>query len=140
MFGIDDAIANATKLIDDIVTRVWPDATLIEQEKIKQVTMQIENEYNSLFAQLKINEEEAKNPNIFVSGWRPLCGWIGAGTLLYNGIFLSILNWLCTIFGIPLLPSIPAEAANNILYALLGLGGYRSVEKINKVDTKRVGK
>ena len=31
-----------------------------------------------------VNANEAENPNLFVSGWRPAIGWVGAAGLTYQ--------------------------------------------------------
>ena len=140
MFGIDDAIAAVSKLADDAITRIWPDATESEKAKIAAVTAEMEAQTNLVLAQLRINEVEAASPHWFVAAWRPAIGWVGVLSLLYSGIGISLLTYIGAFWGIPPLPSIDPTVATNILYGLLGIGGMRTAEKIKDVATKRIGK
>jgi len=140
MFGIDDAITAVSNLAKDIVDRVWPDATIIEKAKIDQVAKQMEIEYSSVLAQLKINEVEAASPHWFVAAARPAAMWVGVLSLFYSGLGVAIFTWVAGCFGLPPFPIIDPTAANNILMGLLGLGAARSVEKIKGVDTKKIGR
>lgn len=136
MFGIDDAIANGAKLIDDIVTRIWPDATEVEKAKLAQVTQQIQNEYSLVLQQLKINEAEAQNPHLFVAGGRPAVIWVGVASLTYTGLLQPLLGWVAACFGWPLPPVPTNEALNTLLFGLLGIGGMRTAEKLKGVATR----
>jgi len=92
-------------------------------------------------SQLKINEAEASNPNLFVSGWRPFIGWICGGALFYQYIFLPL--------GVYIASFISTAAVTNILNApkldgnlwelmigMLGMGALRSFEKMKGVASK----
>jgi hypothetical protein len=140
MFGIDDAIAAIGKLADDVVTRIWPDATEVEKAKIAQVASEMQAQTNLILEQLKINEVEAASPHWFVAAWRPAVGWVGVLTLLYSGIGISIATYIGAFWGIPPLPMIDPTVATNILYGLLGIGGMRTAEKIKDVATKKIGR
>ena len=136
MFGIDDAIGAVATLADNVVKRVWPDATEIEKAKLAQATQALANEYNLILGQLKINEVEAASGNFFVAGARPAIMWICAITLLYSGVGISFLTWVGAFWGWPPLPIVDAATTNNVLMGLLGLGTMRTVEKINGVARK----
>lgn len=138
MFGIDDAIAAGSKLVDDIVTRIWPDATEIEKAKLAQATQEIQNQYALVIGQLDINKVEAASPHWFVAGGRPAAIWVGVLSLLYSGIGISFLSWLALCAGLPPLPPFTDTTANTILMGLLGLGGMRTAEKLKGVETKKV--
>lgn len=92
-------------------------------------------------SQLKVNEMEAQNPNLFVSGWRPFIGWICGGALFYQYIFLPLGVYIASFFS--------ASAVTNILNApkldgnlwelmigMLGMGALRSFEKFKGVAAK----
>jgi hypothetical protein len=141
MFGIDDAIAAGSKLIDDIVTRIWPDATEVEKAKLAQLSSQIQNEYNLVLAQLKVNEIEAANPHVFVAGWRPFIGWIGGLGLGYELLFKPIVNGLLLVFGMnPFFPGVDINLLQTVVGGILGLGLARTWEKTKDVATSQIGK
>ncbi|UOF79331.1 holin [Caudoviricetes sp.] len=138
MFGIDDAVAAVSTLADTVVKRIWPDATLVEKARIDQVVAEMQNEYNMVLGQLKINEVEAAHPSMFVAGARPAVMWVGVATMFYSGIGVSLLTWIGSFFGVPPLPLIDPTASTNILYGMLGLGAARTVEKVKGVATSQI--
>ena len=91
----------------------------------------MEIEFAATKAQTDINLEEAKNPNLFVSGWRPYIGWVCGTALLWQMMGSSIFEWVVKICGKDLQPpTMDTAGLISILIALLGLGGYRTVEKL----------
>ena len=44
-------------------------------------------------AQTRINEVEAQHKSVFVSGWRPWCGWVCGFALAWNYIIQPIAAW-----------------------------------------------
>lgn len=140
MFGIDDAISSVSNLASTVVSRVWPDATIVEKAKLDQIAMEMTNEYNLVIGQLEINKIEAGNNSFFVAGARPAAMWVGVLSLFYMGIGGSLLSWLVVCFNLPPLPVINDHAATDLLMGLLGLGGLRSFDKFKGIDTKTIGK
>jgi hypothetical protein len=123
MFGIGDAVAAGIKVLDKFVAD--PDAKIKAEAELR----------NALFAldakQAEINTAEASNPNVFVSGWRPAIGWIGAGGLAYHFILRPIfvgLGWT----SLPTLDGMLFE----LIFAMLGFGGLRTYEKLKGVAAK----
>lgn len=85
-------------------------------------------------AQSEINLEEAKNSNIFVSGWRPAIGWVCAGGFAWTYIFAPLLTWGLAVFGIEYgLPQVNADGLMQLTLGMLGLAGLRSFEKTKGV-------
>lgn len=139
MFGIDDAIAQGTKLIDDVVTRIWPDATEIEKAKLAQTAQEIQNQYSVILGQLDVNKAEAQNPHVFVAGARPYILW-GLGTSLIMAANYWFISWIALCFGLPPVPVPDTGMASAIVTTLLGVAGLRSYDKAKGTDTKRIGK
>ena len=106
-FGIDDAIAAGLKVLDKFI----PDPA--EKAKAEAALRQDLMQWDK--AQTDVNAVEAANPNIFVSGWRPMIGWIGAAGLAYQYVFRP----LATGYG----------SLMELVVGLLGFGGMRSWEK-----------
>lgn len=85
-------------------------------------------------AQIAVNQAEAANPNLFVSGARPAAIWICDLGLLYVFIVRPLLTWLSPSIGLTALPpDIDGNALMTLIMALLGLGGYRTYEKAKGV-------
>ena len=134
---IGDAIAG---VIGQIITRVWPDesqkaAALLELEKLKQAGefKAIDAELEAMRQQTAVNQVEAANPDRFVSGWRPAVGWVCASALAWHYIGRPVASWVLLMSGggQPI-PEVELGDLFVILCGLLGLGGLRTVEKLNK--------
>jgi hypothetical protein len=81
-------------------------------------------------AQTDINLEEAKNPNLFVSGWRPFIGWVCGLALGWQFIGVSLFDWIVRLMKVEVqAPALNTEGLITILLAMLGLGGMRTFEK-----------
>lgn len=98
--------------------------------------------------QLEVNKAEAQNPSVFVAGWRPSIGWIGAIALAYQFILYPLLLWVWAILEAKsLVPSgaraplpLQADMLFAIVTGMLGIAGMRSYEKVKGAETTRIGK
>lgn len=135
-FGIDDAIAAVSNLASTVVTRVWPDATEIEKQKLIQATVEIQNEYNLILGQIDINKIEASNTNWLVSGWRPFVGWVCGFSLAYAAIIEPLARFVATVgFAyVGIFPIIDTTITLQVLLGMLGFGAMRTAEK--HIETK----
>lgn len=115
-FGIDDAVAAGLQVLNKFI----PDpAAKAQAEAELRSSLQAWDK-----AQTDVNAVEASNPNIFVSGWRPMIGWIGAAGLAYQYVFRPLGVGFYGI-GLPPLDGSLME----LVVGLLGFGGMRSWEK-----------
>lgn len=129
MFGIDDAISAGLKVLDKFI----PDPA----EKAKAETALRESLMQWDGMQAKVNEAEAQNPNLFVSGWRPFIGWVCGSALAYTYMIAPFLMYISDLAGHPL-PKPPTLDGflGELVLALLGLGGLRTFEKVKGVSSK----
>jgi len=136
MFGIDDAIAAVSGLADDIIKRVWPDATEIEKTKLAQAMQEMENQYKVVLGQLEINKVEAASPSLFVSGWRPFIGWGCGFGLVYASTIDPIARFIAMVVFhyIGAFPVVDTTITLQVLLGMLGLGTMRMVEKVKGVN------
>ena len=121
-------IGPATKLIGKFVR----DKDKAAQLSHDIATMAEKHAQELALAQIKLNTEEAKG-NWFQSSWRPLVGWICALSLGINFMVAPI----CSGFGITI-PQADMSVMMPLLLGMLGIGGLRSLDKIKKVDTKKL--
>ena len=79
----------------------------------------------------EINKIEAAHKSVFVVGWRPFIGWVCGLALFYNFIARDLMVWALALTGgdVPP-PPLHLDVLTTILYALLGLGGMRTFEKL----------
>lgn len=130
MIGID-AIAN---LVSTAVDKIFPDANIEAQAKADALKAQLTEELQATMGQLEINKIEAGSSSIWVSGWRPAVGWVGATGYGYEMLIRPLINGMLVSFGFPpAFPTIEVEALSTLLFGLLGFGAYRTVEKIKGV-------
>jgi len=117
-------IGAAATAVKEVVGMFFPDKT--EQEK-----QQIAFTLAVIQTQTDTNKEEAKNPSVFVSGWRPGVGWVCVTACGWNWIGLPVVKLALEIAGHPIALS-PADLTEMlpILMGMLGLGGLRTIEKL----------
>jgi hypothetical protein len=77
--------------------------------------------------QAEIGKMEAQHRSVFVAGWRPFIGWVCGTGLGFVFVFNPIIQWITGQAG----PSMPTEAMMTLVVSLLGLAGYRTVEKVS---------
>lgn len=87
-------------------------------------------------AQIELNKVEASHKNLFVAGWRPFIGWVSGVAVAYQFILRDLLSYVITLFNPEYLspPSLDIDQLISILIAMLGMAGYRTYEKIKKVQ------
>lgn len=129
--GLDiTGIGAVSDAVTTIVNKIWPDKS--EQEK-----QEIAGAFSLLQGQLAINQVEAANPSIFVSGWRPACGWCCLGVIVYHAAFMPFLGFLCNAVGHPVaLPTVDPTLLSTVTEVLFALIGARSFEKYQGVARK----
>lgn len=133
-FGIDDAVAVGLKLID----KWFPSQAEKDKAKLDLLQMQQAGEFKWLEAlgksdegQVSINVEEAKSESLFKSGWRPYIGWVCGGGLSYQLLIRPIGTWIAgNCCGWQPMPSLEMDTLMTLLFGLLGLGAYRTYEKV----------
>ena len=138
------AFAAFLPLISKVVDLVIPDPNKAAEAKLKAAEMAQKGELAVLDAelrlamgQLEINKEEAKNPSLWVSGWRPFVGWVGASGLAYAAILEPLARFVATLSGYTgAFPLLDTTITMQILFAILGVGGLRSFEKAKGVAAK----
>ena len=123
-------IGSAADLASTVINKIWPDKSEQEKQQLAAAVMVIQG-------QLDINKAEAANPSMFVSGWRPFVGWVCGAGCAWNWVGLPMAKFAAAYFGHALTIS-PADLSEMLplLFGLLGLGGLRTVEKINGVAAK----
>lgn len=94
-----------------------------------------EHDIKLQMAQIEVNKEEAKNTNWFISGWRPAAGWVCVFGLAYAAVVEPLIRFVAmVIFGYTgQFPALDIMLLGEILFGLLGLGAYRTVERIKGV-------
>lgn len=94
-----------------------------------------------LTGQMEVNKTEAAHASVFVAGWRPACGWIGAAAMGYQFLVYPMLVWLWALMQargwvsaeLNPPPMLDTDALWVILTGMLGIAGARTFEKVRGV-------
>jgi len=120
-----------------VIDRIWPDPTQAAAAKLELIKLQQNGELAAMAGQLEINKVEAGSTSLFVSGWRPFIGWVCGSACAWNWIGLKIALFAAAYIGHPLnLASADLSEMMPVLLGMLGIGGLRTIEKINGVAAK----
>jgi hypothetical protein len=122
--------------VSQLVNKFVPDrdAQIKIQAELQRQLIQIEAD--SAKAQAEINNTEAANSNLFVSGWRPCVGWVCATAFAWQFVGQPGFSFFYTLITKQPAPvvALDHDALNTVLVGLLGLGGFRSWEKVKGVS------
>lgn len=121
-------LGSVADLANNVINKIWPDKSDQEKQQLAAAVTLVQG-------QLSVNQAEASNPNVFVSGWRPFIGWVCGAALVYHYILRPMLPWLLAMLGKPVPPIPPLDMGDliTILLGMLGLGSLRSFEKTKGV-------
>ena len=123
LFGVGEVAG----LANTVINKLWPDKTEQEKQELAAAVMVVQG-------QIDTNKEEAKSPSVFLSGWRPFIGWVCGMACAWNWIGLKVALFIAAYLG-KNLNITPADITEMmpVLLGMLGLGGMRTVEKIQGV-------
>ena len=131
-------------LIGKVVDNVIPDKDKQNQLKFELAKIADEaanRDHELMLGQIEVNKEEAKNPNWFVSGWRPAVGWVCVTAFAYSFVLFPFLSFLAVLNGFKgELPTVSTSDLMIILTGMLGFGGIRSFDKIKGVAVVETGR
>lgn len=114
-------------ILNGWLERLFPDP----QERAKQLQALVEVAQAADAAQLAVNQVEAANSNLFVSGWRPFIGWVCGVAFCYHFVLQPLLAFVLANAGHKVdLPQFNMDELSTVLMGMLGLGGLRTIEKI----------
>jgi len=133
LFGIGSIIDAVGKVAGDLVTT--------EKERLEMALREKELDQRLDLAQIEVNKSEAQHSSLFVAGWRPAIGWIGAAAMAYQFLLYPMLVWAWTwMQGIGWIPNelkpppvLDSDQLWVILSGILGIAGMRSFEKTKGV-------
>lgn len=127
------------KALERVGNHFFPDPVQKAEYDLKVAEMaqkgdfkDVESMLASDAGQVQVNVEEAKSPDILKSGWRPAAGWVCVAGLAYqflvqplgSWVFANALDWSGA-------PSLEVESLMTLLFGLLGLGYYRTRERLS---------
>ena len=129
-----------------LIDRLWPDPAQKAAAALELARMQQNGELAQLAAdtdlaklQIQTNIEEAKSTTWFVAGARPFIMWTCGVSLAYVSVVEPISRVVAKVwFGyVGDFPVIDTNLTMQILMGILGLGAYRTAEKIKGAESNR---
>lgn len=131
--AIGGIIETIGKVADDLITS--------DEERARVEIDAYKAETDRLTGQTEVNKVEAASTSLFVAGWRPAVGWVGVLAMLYQFVLYPFLVWGWSLMqaahwislGLVVPPMLDTDALWVILTGILGIGGMRSLDKINGV-------
>ena len=121
----------------DVVGRILDNLFTTDEEKLTKQEALLRLTQEPQLAQIELNKIEAGHRSIFVAGWRPFIGWVCGFGLAWHYILYDMFIWVQVNF-FPHTAVVPqltgTESLISIVMALLGLGAYRTIEKIKGIS------
>ncbi|MGL4261671.1 MAG: 3TM-type holin [Afipia sp.] len=125
--GIGEVIKSVGQIADDLTTS--------DKERMQADLDAYKAETERMGGQVEINKIEAANSSLFVSGGRPFVVWVCAFALAYASVIEPMARFVAKVgFGYDGdFPIINTDLTMQVLVGVLGLGAYRSFEKVKGV-------
>mgnify|MGYP001612039059 CR=1 FL=1 len=126
-------------IVGKVVDRLIPDKAAAEKAKLEMATALQGQEFQVQIEQIRVNATEAASTNWFVAGGRPFIMWTCGFALAYVSILEPILRLLAqVVFGYAgEFPVINTDITMQVLFGILGLGAFRTVEKVKGAEGNR---
>ena len=122
-------------MIGTVLDRVIPDKEASAKAIRDIEATLIENSAQINLAQLEINKVEAGHKSIWVSGWRPSIGWCCSLGIFWAYIGRPVADYAVVMSGSDIiLPEIPTDALMELTFAMLGMAGLRTFEKLKNIS------
>jgi hypothetical protein len=122
------ALVAAIPILGDLLKRWIPDP----EQRAEAVQGVLEVMQQSDAAQVEVNKLEAQG-NWMQRSWRPALGWVFVCGAAYTVIVQPVLTWASVNFGWVAPPVLEGEAMWSMLAGMLGLGAYRTYERVSGV-------
>jgi len=137
MFDVKGLLDPIVAIINKVIPDKSAQVAAVAQLQLLQMQGALNEELIQLqsvtSAQSAINQVEAANASLFVSGWRPMIGWVCAAALAYQYLASPLAAGAANILGHPIdpLPSLDGQLWE-LMFGMLGMGTLRTVEKLKK--------
>lgn len=126
-------------LVETVIDRLIPDKAAAEKAKLEMAAALQAQEFQIQIEQIRVNAEEAKSTNWFVAGGRPFIMWICGFAMAYVSVIEPIARFVAKVwFGYEgEFPVIDTDLTMQVLFGILGLGIFRTAEKIKGSEGNR---
>jgi hypothetical protein len=126
-----DIIGSIADLAGKVIDRVIPDPKAKAEALQKLAEMQQNGDLAVMAQQADINKIEAASADPFTSRWRPFIGWVCGSALAFQLVVAPIVSQISMLVGHPVqMIVLDTSLLSTLLVGMLGLGGMRTVEKL----------
>lgn len=132
--GVKGVFEGIGSLAKDLRSAFTGEISVEKKAELLAKTVELEGMAN--LGQLEVNKQEAAHRSIFVAGWRPAIGWVGAVSLACYFIpqyLMASVLWAKTCWGAQAISSFPISEPGGLIQLvslMLGVGILRTVEKL----------
>ena len=117
--------------VSKILDKFIPDADQRAKLAHEIATMAEKHAHAIALAQIEVNKIEAASPSLFKSYWRPAVAWVCVVAFAWHFLLQPLLVFGFAVAGITVaLPEFDMLSLLTVLGGLLGIGGFRSYEKL----------
>ena len=129
-------LSGVSGLINTIRGKSPEDAAKLQELAAKYQDDILQSDLQRAQMQADTNKAEAASTSMFVAGWRPAVGWVCSIGLLTQFIIAPLATWASGLIGKPVVfPSLDMGTLLTLLLGMLGMGGMRTFEKVNGVNS-----
>lgn len=129
------------------VGQVLGDLVTTDKERLTAEIEMAKVDASLLIGQMEVNKVEAASDSLWVAGWRPACGWVGAAAMAYQFLLYPLMVWLWTYLQsvgwiaatLQAPPMLDTDALWVILTGMLGIASARTFEKVRGASSRRAG-
>jgi hypothetical protein len=134
---IASAIAALLPKALDVIDDVIPDKDAAAKAKQDIEKKLIDAVVATDVATIETNTTEAKHRSVWVAGWRPAIGWSCAAGIFWMVLGAPVGSYLLAAIGQPVdtLPELPTDLLMELTFAMLGMAGLRTFEKLKGVTS-----
>jgi len=135
-------------VVGKVLDRLIPDKAAAQQAKQEMARLYVEGDLRALEAdvklavgQMEVNKAEAAHASVFVAGWRPAVGWVCVSGLAWSFVFQPLTAWITVLIdpALPVPPTLNLGDLMTLLMGMLGIGGFRTYEKLRGVERNNMG-
>lgn len=129
-----DPVSALLEIGGKVIDRVWADPVQASAARLELIKIQQSGELAQIVGQMDINKAEAASPHLFVAGWRPFIGWVCGSGFAVQFVIGPLGEWASALAGHQVnFPQMDLGTMMPLLFGMLGLGAYRTAEKIQGV-------
>jgi len=119
---VGDSGLSVRRIVDVLADHAVGEAQSAAVKLVKDLVLQKATQIDPEVAKLTANRR-----TFYISGWRPAIGWVCVAALVMTFLINPVIQWVTGAPG----PQLPTDMMTELVFALLGMGTLRTVEKFS---------